>query len=122
VGTGVAADAREAVLEHAARQELVGDLRHDRTPRAILAREALVVDRLQAVQMIRHQPKERRRLGPSGFVDAARAGSVIGAPSHGSAEPTLDPCAARHHFVARRHDATRYSRSPELITPLSVAK
>ena len=33
---------------------------------------AVVVDRLQAVQMVRHQPKERRRLRPSGFVDAKR--------------------------------------------------
>ena len=57
----IAADARETVFQHAAREELVGDLRHHRTPRAVLAREAVVVDRLQAVQVIRHQPKELMR-------------------------------------------------------------
>jgi len=70
VRAGVAADAGEAVLEDATRQELVGDLRDDRAPRAILAGKPLVVDRLQAVQMIRLQPKERRRLRTPGFVDA----------------------------------------------------
>ena len=52
-------------FEHAARQELVDDHRHDRAPRAMFAREALVADRLQAVQVIRHQPKDRRCLGSS---------------------------------------------------------
>jgi len=47
-------------------------------------------------------------LGASGFVDAARAGSAIGAPRHGCAEPTLDSGAARHRFVARRADTPRY--------------
>ena len=46
------------MLEDAAREELIGHLPHDVTPRAILAGEALVVDRLQAVQVIRHQLKE----------------------------------------------------------------
>lgn len=32
-----------------------------RAPRAVLAREALVVDRLQAMQMVRHQPTTRVR-------------------------------------------------------------
>ena len=52
VRAGVAADAGEAVLEDAAGKELVGDLCDDGAPWAILAREALVVDRLQAIQMI----------------------------------------------------------------------
>jgi len=72
VGTGVAADARDAVVEHTAREERVGDLRHDRAPRVILAREALVVDRRQAVQMVRHQSNQRRGLRASSFVDVAR--------------------------------------------------
>jgi hypothetical protein len=38
----VTTDAGEAVLQHAAREKLVGDLRDDGTPRAVLAREALV--------------------------------------------------------------------------------
>lgn len=44
------------MLEDAAGEELVGDLRDAGTPWAILAGKALVVDRLQAVQVIRHQP------------------------------------------------------------------
>ena len=43
----IAADAGEAVLEDAAGEELVSDLRDDGPPRAVLAREALVVDRLE---------------------------------------------------------------------------
>lgn len=35
VRAGIAADAREPVVEHAAREELVGNLRHDGTPRAM---------------------------------------------------------------------------------------
>ena len=54
--TVVAADTRAPVLEHAAGEELVGDLRHDlrhdRAPRAVLAGEALVVNRLQPMQMV----------------------------------------------------------------------
>ena len=64
---GVAADAGEAVLQHATRQKLVGHLRDDGTPGAILAREAVVVDRLQAVQMIRHQPKDGDAWGRRGL-------------------------------------------------------
>ncbi len=48
----VAANAREPVVEHAAGEERVSDLRDDGAPWAILARKALVVDRLQAMQMI----------------------------------------------------------------------
>jgi len=72
VRTGVAADAGEAVLRHAACEDFVGHLPNDGTPRAILVGKALVVDRLQSVQVIRHQPKELRRLRASGFVDATR--------------------------------------------------
>ncbi|MBC8086732.1 MAG: hypothetical protein H7Z40_05665, partial [Phycisphaerae bacterium] len=49
---GIAADAGEAVLEDAAGEKLVGDLRDDGPPRAVLAREAVVVDRLESMQMI----------------------------------------------------------------------
>jgi len=78
VRAGIAADAREAVLEHPTGEELVGNLPDDGPPRAVLAREAVVVDHLQAVQVIGHQPKERRRLGSSGFIDAARRTRWIG--------------------------------------------
>ena len=37
VRAGVAADARELVVEDAAREELVGDLRDDGAPQAVLA-------------------------------------------------------------------------------------
>ena len=57
----VAADAREAVLQHTAGEELVGDLRHDGPPRAVLAGEAILIHRLQPMQVIRYQPKQRRR-------------------------------------------------------------
>jgi hypothetical protein len=52
VRAGIAADAGEAVLEDAAGTELVGALRDDGAPRAGLARAALVVDRLEPMQMI----------------------------------------------------------------------
>ncbi len=48
----MAADAREPVLEDAAREELVGDLRDDGATRAILAGEAVAVDRLLALGCI----------------------------------------------------------------------
>jgi len=67
VRTGVAADAGEAVLQHAAGKERVSNLGDDGAPWAILAREAFVVDRLQAMQMVRHQPKERRCLRAPGL-------------------------------------------------------
>ena len=70
MGTGVTADAREAVLEDTAGEELVRDLADHGAPRAVLVREALVVHRLQAVEMILHQPEQRRRLWASGLVDA----------------------------------------------------
>ena len=90
VRTVVAADAGEAVLQHAAGEERVGHLRDDGTPGAVLAREAVVIDRLQAVQMIRHQPKERRRLGPSGFVDATRRRRRVGHARSGTGERRAD--------------------------------
>jgi hypothetical protein len=52
--TVVAADPREPVVEHAAGEELVGDRCDDLAPRAVLAREVLVLGGLQALQMIRH--------------------------------------------------------------------
>jgi len=48
----VATDAREPVLEHPAGEELLRDLRDDGAPRTVLAREAVVVDRLQPLQVI----------------------------------------------------------------------
>jgi hypothetical protein len=74
VGTVVTPDAREAVLEDAAGEELVRDLRDHGAPRAVLVREALVVHRLQPLHVIRHQPKQRRRLRTPGLVDAEGRG------------------------------------------------
>jgi hypothetical protein len=82
----VAPDARESVVEHATGEELVGDLRDHGAPRAVLACEALVVDGLQAMQMVRHQPKERRRLRASGLVDAARHRGRVGHARSGTRE------------------------------------
>jgi hypothetical protein len=48
---------RRHALEDAAGEELVRDLRDHGAPRAVLAREALVVHRLEPLQVIRHQPK-----------------------------------------------------------------
>ena len=53
----IAADTGAAVLEDAAREELLGDPCDDGALRAVLAREAVVVEGLQGVQVIRHQPK-----------------------------------------------------------------
>ena len=53
VCTVVAADAGEAVLKHAAGEELVRDLRDDGPPRAVLARETVVIDRLQAILKVK---------------------------------------------------------------------
>lgn len=48
--------------------------------------EAVVVDRLQSVQVIRHQPKQRRRVRASGPVDAARRRRRIGHARSGTEE------------------------------------
>lgn len=53
---------------------------------AVIAREAVAVDRPQAMQMIGHQPKERRSLRPSGFADAARRWRRIGHARSGTEE------------------------------------
>ena len=74
----VTTNTREPVVEHAAGEELVGDLCDDGPPGAVLAGEAVFVDRLEAMQMIRHQPKQRRRLGASGLVDATRRWRRVG--------------------------------------------
>jgi len=57
VRTVVTANTREPVVEDTTGEELVGHLRDHGAPRAVLAREALVVDGLQAMQMVRDQPK-----------------------------------------------------------------
>ena len=49
---GVAADAREPMVEDAAREELVGDLRDDGATRAVFAGEAVLVDGLLALGCI----------------------------------------------------------------------
>ena len=82
----LAAEAREPVLEHPAGEELVSDLHDDGPPGAVLAGEAVVVDGLQALQMIRHHPKQRRRLRASGFVDAARRWRRVGHARSGTGE------------------------------------
>ena len=72
VRTTVTANAREAMLEDPAGQELVRYLPDDRAPRAVLAGKSLVVDRLQSVEMVLHQPEQGRRLRASRPVDAGR--------------------------------------------------
>ena len=84
--TVVAANTREPVVEHAAGEERVGHLRDHGATRAVLAREALVVDRLQALPMIRHQPKQRRRLRAPGLVDAMRRRRRVGHVRSGTGE------------------------------------
>ena len=79
----VAADAGEAMLQDAAGKDRVGDLRHDGAPRAALARQALVVDRLQAVRYCRiHQnesamPRNRMNMP----LDVARGSSGVPPPN-----------------------------------------
>ncbi len=91
VRAGIAADARESVVEHAAGEERVSDLCDHGPTGAVLASEAVIVDRLQAMQMIGHQPKERRRLGPSGVVDATHRRRCIGHPRSGTEERRTYP-------------------------------
>jgi hypothetical protein len=62
VRAGIAADAGEAVLQHAEGEERISALGDDGMLGALLAREALVVDRVQAMQMVAHPAKQRRRL------------------------------------------------------------
>ena len=52
MSAGIAATAGEPVVEHAAGEKLVGDLGDDGAPRAVRARKALVVDGLQAMQVV----------------------------------------------------------------------
>jgi len=94
VRTVVTANTREPVVEDAAGEEIVGHLRDHAAPRAVRASEAVVVDCLQAMQMIRPQPKERRRLGASGPVDVTRHRGRV----------------ACHHSVARRAVSTQRRR------------
>ena len=127
MGTAVTANAHEAVLEDPAREEharntrgtreeLVGHLRHDRAPRAIRAREALVVDRLQAVQVIRHQPEQRRGLGAPGFVDAVRRRRRVGPMRSETRERRAYTRPARgaspSHCATGSSDATSTCRLP----------
>ena len=86
VRAGVAADAGEAVFQHAARDKLLGDLRDDETPRVVLAHGTVVADCLPSVQVIRHQPQDRRRLRASELVAAARRRDCIGHPRSGTEE------------------------------------
>ena len=116
VRAGVTANTREPVVEDAAGEELVRDLRDDGPPGAVLAGEAVVVDRLQAMQLIGHQPKERRRLRPSGFVDATRRRGRVGHVRSGTEER---PAYARHgcrpppfRRARGRFDATSMRRRP----------
>jgi hypothetical protein len=53
----ITADTGAAVLEDAAREKLLADPRDDGALRDVLAREAVVGEGLQGVQVIRHQPK-----------------------------------------------------------------
>ena len=52
VRTVVTANTREPVVEDATGEELVGHLRDHGAPRAVLTREAFVVHRLQAMQVV----------------------------------------------------------------------
>lgn len=115
VRAGVAADAREAVLQHPAGEELVGHLRHNGTPRAVVPRKAAVIDRLQSVQVIRHQAKERRLLA-SGSVDVARHRGRVWHARSGTEERrhTPDSSADRHRSVARRAILTQRPRMADL--------
>jgi len=94
--TGVPSAAHEAMLQHAAGEEPEGVLPYEGTPWAILAGEAVVVDRLQAVQLVRHQPQTRRRLG--GVVACkSRAPRVPGRQSalRVTGAPSMAPTRAR---------------------------
>ena len=63
--TGVAADAREVVFEDTVREELVSHLRHDETPWAVLAGEAIVVDCSQPMTI------------QTGYIDNTRVRVII---------------------------------------------
>ena len=83
---GLEAEAGEAVFQHAARDKLLGDLRDDGTSRVVLAHGTVVADCLPFVQVIQHQPQERRRLRASGLVDAARRRGCVGHRRSGTEE------------------------------------
>lgn len=70
VRAAIAPDAGATVIEDATREELVGDLAHDRPPRPVRRRETLVVHHLEPVPVILHQPEERRGLRSARLVDA----------------------------------------------------
>ena len=107
--TVVAADAREAIVEHAAGEELVGHLRDDGASQAVRAGEAFVLDGLQAVQMIRHQPKQRRWPRPHHgmpcmpFSTNFRRGRGQAGTVNGSAyqRASLQPCVSRLTSIHR---------------------
>jgi len=107
VRAGAAADASEAVLQHAARRQSVGGLRDDRVPRAVVARKAIVVDRLQAVQIVRYLPDERRRLGASGSGDATRRRRWRASALRDRGAPHLHPLPAPSVIAPWRHGLFR---------------
>ncbi len=78
VGARMAVEAGEAVLEDCTREALLRHLGDDGAPRAVLGREAVIVDRLEPVQVVRYQLSERRRLGAPRCVDATHRRACIG--------------------------------------------
>src|SRR5674476_50909 len=95
VGTGVTPDAREAVLEDAAGEELVRDLADHGAPRAVLVREALVVHRLQTV----YDERFAHEYGPWRPVVAQVTDKFLacGILPHGFARIRCDACA--HEYL-----------------------
>lgn len=84
--------------------EELHSLLDDGSPRAVLMGEALVVDGLRPLEVIRHQPKQRRRLRASGLVGAARRWRRVGdMRSETRGAPSIRVTNAEsHHRIARR--------------------
>ena len=67
VRTRVTAHAREAVLEHAAGEELVGHLAHDGAPVAVRGGESLLVRGVKRAEVVAHEPKGGEACGRRGL-------------------------------------------------------
>ena len=78
VRAGITADAGEAVLQHATRQKLVGDLRDDGAPRAVFALEAVVADRCRRCRWSETNRNSGDACGRRGWWTPRAAGRRVG--------------------------------------------
>ncbi len=107
--TRVTAHAREAVLEHAAGEELVGHLAHDGAPVAVRGGESLLVRGVKRAEVVAHEPNSAAA--------KTQAFAVLRDPALSSSDADL---AASTRAQVRIRDAM--NESVEIINRLEVMR